>query len=117
MSKERQQAITILQEFCDDLNEELNPDNRDFSVEKFVDGHVVDAALIVLSVVDKNKKGEWTISNGRWNTSEEMRELCAVVERLIRDSAHDLIAGRADKVAGLIIAQLAHKHGMAPINV
>jgi hypothetical protein len=36
------------------------------------------------------------------------------VARLIRWSAHRLIAGDAEAVARLILAQLAHKHGLAP---
>jgi hypothetical protein len=57
---------------------------------------------------------DWTVKDGRANSSDQFVKLCAVVEKLIRGSAHDLIAGRADSVAGLILARLAHKHGLRP---
>lgn len=61
-------------------------------------------------------RDDWTIDpeTGRSNSSELFRELCGEVEGLIRQSAHGLIAGRADQVAGLIMAQLAHVHHLAP---
>jgi hypothetical protein len=63
---------------------------------------------------------DWTVSRvegesfGRSNSSSRFVELSAAVEAIIRQSAFDLIGGRADRVAGLIMAQLAHKHGLAP---
>jgi dihydroneopterin aldolase len=62
--------------------------------------------------------GEWTVDpdTGRSNSSAEYRRLCDEVERLIRSEAHSLISGRADVVAGLIMAQLAHRHGLAPAS-
>jgi hypothetical protein len=58
---------------------------------------------------------DWTAdAEGRSNSSEAFNALVGHVEQLIRNSATHLIAGRADMVAGLIVAQLAHKHGMAP---
>lgn len=62
---------------------------------------------------------DWTVDpvTKRCNSSPEFLRLTAAVERLIRDSAHTLIAGRADNVAGLIMAQLAHVHGMRPKEI
>ena len=59
---------------------------------------------------------DWTVDpeTGRSNSSQRFNELCVEVERLIRGDAHALIGGRADKTAGLIMAQLAHVHGLAP---
>jgi len=59
---------------------------------------------------------DWTVDpeTGRSNSSEEFNHLAGEVERLIRSEAFSLIAGRADRTAALIIAQLAHKHGMEP---
>ncbi len=59
---------------------------------------------------------DWTVNpeTGRSNSSEIFNKLCLEVERLIRESAHDIVSGRANNVARLIMAQLAHKHGMEP---
>lgn len=61
-------------------------------------------------------KPDWTIDpkSHHTNSSPEFDQLCKEVERLIRDSAHSLINGQVGSVAGLIMAQLAHVHGMAP---
>jgi hypothetical protein len=59
---------------------------------------------------------DWTALDGRCNSSPRFLELCAEIERLIRGDAHMLIAGRADKTARLILAQLAHKHGVGPLD-
>jgi hypothetical protein len=60
-------------------------------------------------------KKNWTQNNsGVENSSPLFNKLCGEVERLIRHSAHDLIGGRAGTVAALIVAQLAHIHGLAP---
>lgn len=59
-------------------------------------------------------KHDWTAALGRSNTSEEFKALCAEVERLIRDDAHTLVAGHAERTAGLIMAQLAHVHHLRP---
>lgn len=57
----------------------------------------------------------WTCdSKGRSNSSAKFEYLCDEVERLIRSDAHSLISGNAGSTARLIMAQLAHKHGMAP---
>ncbi len=58
---------------------------------------------------------DWTRNrHGTANSSADYLLLVDAVERLIRSSAHSLIAGRAGQVAGLIVAQLAHVHGMRP---
>lgn len=59
---------------------------------------------------------DWTIDpeTRRSNSSPRFRALADHVELIIRDSAHDLIGGRTDRVAGLVMAQLAHKHGVLP---
>jgi hypothetical protein len=59
---------------------------------------------------------DWTRDpeTGRSNSSQKYIETVKIVERLIRDEAHLLIAGRADSTAGLIVSQLAHKYGFAP---
>ena len=61
-------------------------------------------------------RDDWTIDpgTGRSNSSPEFVRLCAEVERLIRQDAFKLIGGRADLTAGLIMAQLAHVHHLAP---
>lgn len=59
---------------------------------------------------------DWTQKDGVANTSDEFLDLCDAVERLIRGDAHALLGGRADKTARLIMANLAHKHGLAPVK-
>lgn len=58
---------------------------------------------------------DWTADEtGRSNSSEIYLHLVKEVEHLIRSDAHMLISGRADATAGLIVAQLAHVHGLVP---
>lgn len=58
---------------------------------------------------------DWTRnSDGRSNSSNRFLFLVSEVERLIRNSAHDIVGGHIESVARLIMAQLAHKHGMRP---
>ena len=57
---------------------------------------------------------DWTAVDGRSNSSALYVNLSSEIARLLRDSAHSLIAGRTDEVGGLILAQLAHKHGLRP---
>ncbi len=57
---------------------------------------------------------DWTAKYGCSNCSDVFEELVAIVERLIRSDAHSLMQGRADSTARLIMAQLAHAHGMVP---
>jgi hypothetical protein len=61
---------------------------------------------------------DWTVSpvDGKSNSSPAFEEMATAVEELIRQSAHTLLAGRADTVARLIVAQLAHVHHMAPVH-
>lgn len=65
-----------------------------------------------LDAIDRN----WTVGpEGRANTSERYLALSARVGEILRNSAHDLIAGRTDGVGALIMAQLAHKEGLGPL--
>jgi hypothetical protein len=65
--------------------------------------------------VSSPERSDWTCDeSGRSNSSEAFVGLVAAVESLIRGEAASLIAGRADTVAGLIVAQLAHAHGLIP---
>lgn len=58
---------------------------------------------------------DWTADEqGRSNSSQEFREIAAVVEEIIRGDAHMLIGGRADATARLIVANLSHRFGMTP---
>ena len=58
---------------------------------------------------------DWTQGpDGRSNTSPLKRMIEADVEQVIRTSAHDLILGRADNVASLIVARIAHIYQLVP---
>lgn len=58
---------------------------------------------------------DWTaVPNGPSNSSPEFERLVHEVDLLIRQSGHTLIIGGSRSVAGLIMAQLAHVHGLAP---
>ena len=57
---------------------------------------------------------DWTCKDGVMNSSDKFEALCDAVERLIRNDAYMLIAGNAGMTARLIVAQLAHVHGMVP---
>lgn len=61
---------------------------------------------------------DWTIdpNSHRSNSHPLFVYLVQQIECLIRTSAHDLIAGRTDTVAGLILAHLAHKYGLVPTD-
>jgi hypothetical protein len=61
---------------------------------------------------------DWTRDpeTGLANSSPEFERIVGEVERLIRDDSRRLIAGRADATARLIVAQLAHTHGLAPFR-
>lgn len=60
---------------------------------------------------------DWTANDGSANSSPIFLALSLEIERVIRSSAHDLIAGDADTVARVILANMAHKHGMVPGRV
>lgn len=56
---------------------------------------------------------DWTVgTDGRSNTSLAFEQISTEVERIIRSDAPMLISGHADRTARLIVAHLAHKHGM-----
>lgn len=57
---------------------------------------------------------DWTAKDGCSNSSELFERLEGEIERVIRTMAHDLIRGRAEIVAGLILARLAHKFRLGP---
>ena len=59
---------------------------------------------------------DWTDhpKTGHTNSSPKFEELVKEVTRLIRADAHSLLAGHADMTARLIMAQLAHVHGLGP---
>lgn len=64
-------------------------------------------------MAERNAKlNDWTAKDGRSNCSDDFIRLVNEVDKLIRNSAHDLICGDSISVAGLIMAQLAHKHKM-----
>ena len=58
---------------------------------------------------------DWTVGHdGRSNNSAKFLSACQAVDRLIQNSGSDIVHGRTSAVARLIVAQLAHVHGMAP---
>jgi hypothetical protein len=58
---------------------------------------------------------DWTESKaGRSNSSELFGRIERDIAVTIRNSAFDLLAGRTGMVAGLILAQLAHKFKLGP---
>lgn len=69
--------------------------------------------------LDQDMKVDWTVDpvTGRSNSSPEFMELTKEVGNLIRSEAHSIVRGRTDLVGRLIMAQLAHVHGLAPANV
>lgn len=62
---------------------------------------------------------DWTVNpkTHRSNSSPEFQRLVSEVAHLIQDEAHNLLSGRVESAAQLIMAQLAHKHGLAPRTV
>ena len=59
---------------------------------------------------------DWTVdpTTGRSNSSPEFLRLVAEITNLINGEAANLMTGKAEDTAILILAQLAHKHGLAP---
>lgn len=59
---------------------------------------------------------DWTVDpdTNRCNSSEQYRYLVDQIEQTILNSANDIVRGRTKTVAGLILATLAHTHGLAP---
>jgi len=66
----------------------------------------------------KIKITDWTCDDeGRSNSSEIYQEICRHVENLISGAALDLIAGRADLTARIIVSNLAHVYGLKPQRI
>lgn len=59
---------------------------------------------------------DWTMRGGHTNSGREFTFLITEVERLVREGAHSLLNGRADQVARVIMAQLAHVHDVGPLE-
>lgn len=57
---------------------------------------------------------DWTVDpeTGRANSSPLFRNLVAEVAEVIRNGAFTLLSGHAETVAGTIVANLAHVHGL-----
>ena len=69
------------------------------------------------TLVDKPfaPSGDWTqVPGGASNASPLYTMIVADAEHTIRDGASDLINGRADMVAGVIVSRIAHKFHLAP---
>ena len=65
-----------------------------------------------------NADCNWTVDiAGRSNNSDKYLRLVDEVDSLIRESAHSLLNGQSHSVAALIVAQLAHKHKLAPVKL
>lgn len=62
------------------------------------------------------ERTDWTAKDGRSNSSELFGRIAARVAELIRNDAHMLRRGRSDATGRLIVAQLAHDWGMAPVT-
>jgi hypothetical protein len=62
---------------------------------------------------------DWTVDPETHcsNSSPEFQRLVFEVARLIKGEAHNLLSGQVESTAGLIMAQLARKHGLAPRKV
>lgn len=67
----------------------------------------------------ENEMSDWTVSaeTRRCNESAKFLELQKAIAEIIRNSGHDLINGRVEMVAGIILATLAHKHSMRPVEM
>ena len=57
---------------------------------------------------------DWTAKDGVCNSSDKFHELAEDVDTLIKTSATWLIEGNSRRVAVMIVAYLAHMHGMQP---
>jgi hypothetical protein len=57
---------------------------------------------------------DWTASRGKSNSSTAFLNIVEAVAVLILNEAHPIVAGRRHDAARLIVAQLAHVHGLAP---
>ena len=63
-------------------------------------------------------KYDWTVDlkTHIGNSSELYLAIRAEIEDIIRSEGYALINGGARGTAGLILAQLAHRYGFAPVN-
>jgi len=59
---------------------------------------------------------DWTKDPETGEDSEQYLKLAGIIDEIIRTSAKDLIFGKSEKVARLILSKLAHEHGLAPID-
>lgn len=59
---------------------------------------------------------DWTSKDGRANTSDKFNQLILRVAEIITDGGITLMTQGPKSVAGTIMAQLAHVHGMAPTD-
>jgi hypothetical protein len=77
---------------------------------------VRDAAAAMRREVLAEIAQDWTIDpeTGRSNSSEQFRRLVDEVARLIAGDKHVLVELHAERTAGLIMSQLAHRQGLAP---
>ena len=58
---------------------------------------------------------DWTVApGGRSNASKAYLCLVDDIDRLLRECGFYLVNGQVRQVARLIVARLAHKHGLAP---
>ena len=57
---------------------------------------------------------DWTLKEGRSNSSPSYLLLGEVIKALILNNGADIVNGSADKVANIILSQLAHLYGLAP---
>lgn len=80
-----------------------------------IGGPTSPAASVPTEPAPTAESDDWTAGpGGGSNNSHLSKTLTDEVERIIRNGAHDLIAGRAGTVAGVILARLAHEHGLRP---
>ena len=79
--------------------------------QKLLKAEQAPQSLISKGVAEKIKK-DWTVKDGLANSSEVYLSLVNEVDRIIRESGDELICGLHKHVARMIVAQLAHKHGL-----
>ena len=60
---------------------------------------------------------DWTMKNGRWNTSDSIQGLITVTEAALRRSGDALVNGGAGYVAGALIGELVGDHGLRPVAI
>lgn len=62
------------------------------------------------------KNRTWDMKGSASNSSVLFEAMRKRLGQIIRNDAHMLLAGGADNTAGLILAQLTHKYGFAPVD-